>query len=119
MWWLILLALLGPAAAQRPRCDFGEGVTALRQAQQRLALPVTGLVAGRESAQAVADGLETARAAFTRCGCPRLAELLAETARNAEAAVSHASVGRILTTFQHTAFQADLARQALERNGCR
>ncbi len=119
MWWLIALVLATPAAAQRPFCDYGEGVNALRAAQQALAAPVTGLVAGREAALAIAAGLETARAAFARCGCPRLAGMLPEPVRMAEGAASHNAASAIRASFDQTAVHAGLAREALERDGCR
>ena len=119
MWWLILLALGGPALAQRPYCDFGTGVHALRDAQSRLAAPVTGLVSGREAGLAIAETLDTARARFAACGCPRLEELVNEAARLAEQAGYEASAARIAQTFTQAGFRARLARQALDANGCR
>ena len=119
MWWLMLLALAGPAAGQRPFCDFGTGVNALRDAQGRLALPVTGLVRGREAGLAIAQTLDTARERFTACGCPRLAEQVNEAARLAEQAGYEASAARISQTFTQAGFRARLARQALDATGCR
>lgn len=119
MWWLMALALAGPAVAQRPFCDYGQGVNGLRWAQQALAAPVTGLVAGREAAREIAGALDTARAAFARCGCPRLAGMLEEPARMAEGAASHNAASAIAASFERIAVYAGLARQALERDGCR
>lgn len=119
MWWLILLALATPAAAQRPFCDFSTGVNALRDAQTRLAAPVTGLVSGREAGLAIAETLDTARERFTGCGCPRLAEQVNEAARLAEQAGYEASAARISNTFSQAGFRARLARQALDGTGCR
>ena len=119
MWWVIALALSAPAQAQRPFCDFGQGVAALRQAQHSLAAPIPGLVAGREAAQAIADSLDTAHTAFTRCGCWHLAEMLPEPARMAESATSHSAVSQIRATLENTALHINLARQALDRRGCR
>lgn len=118
MWWMMLLLAL-PAAAQRPYCDFGAGVTALRAAQTRLAAPVTGLVSGREEGLAIAALLDSARERFAACGCPRLAEPVNEAARLAEQAGYEASAARIAQTFSQAAFRAQLARQALDSTGCR
>ena len=99
MWWLILLALATPAAAQRPFCDFGTGVTAVRDAQARLAAPVIGLVTGRETGLAIAAMLEAAR-------------LTEQTGYEASAA-------RIAQTFTQAGFRTRLARQSMDTNGCR
>jgi len=123
MWWLMALALAapapGPAWAQRPFCGYGEGVAGLRQAQEALSRPVEGLLAGREAGLAIAGVLDGAHAAFARCGCPRLAETLAEPARMAESAASQASVSAVAETFRQTGLRIRLARQQLERDGCR
>lgn len=119
MWWLILLALATPAVAQRPFCDFGTGVTALRESEARLAAPVTGLVSGREAGLAIALTLDTARARFTACGCPDLAERVSEAGQLAEQAGYEASAARIAQTFTQAGVRARLARQAMETTGCR
>lgn len=123
MWWLITLALAtpvwAPAWAQRPFCDFGTGVAALRDAELRLAAPVTGLVEGRESGLAIATLLDTSQTRFIACGCPRLAERVNDAARLAEQAGYEASATRIATTFAQAAFRARQTRQALESTGCR
>jgi hypothetical protein len=119
MWWMILLALAMPAAAQRPQCDFGTGVASLREARLRLSAPVTGLVNGREEGLAIAAVLDAARERFTTCGCPRLAEPVNEAARLAEQAGYEASAARIVQTFSQAGFRARLALQALDATGCR
>jgi hypothetical protein len=110
---------MAPAAAQRPFCDFGEGVAALRQAQQGFSAPVSGLVAGREAAQAIANQLRMARTAFNRCGCPRMAEMLEPLERMAEAGVSQSAASQIRESFDQAGFHTRLARDALDRDGCR
>ena len=119
MWWLMLLALAGQAAAQRPFCDFGTGVNALRDAQSRLGSPVTGLLTGREAGLAIAETLDTARERFTACSCPRLAEQVNEAARLAEQAGYEASAARVAQTFTQAGLRVRLARQALNSTGCR
>ena len=119
MWWLILLTLATPATAQRPFCDFGTGVTAVRDAQARLAAPVTGLVTGRETGLAIAATLEAARATFAACGCPHLTDLTDEAARLTEQTGYEASAARIAQTFTQAGFRVRLARQAMDTNGCR
>ena len=119
MWWLMLLALAGPAAAQRPFCDFGEGVTGLRGAQQRLASPGAGLLAGRAAASDAAAMLARAETSFGRCLCPRLAELTGEAARWAEIAASQATAAEVSASLGQAGFRAGLARQAMDRDGCR
>jgi hypothetical protein len=119
MWWLMLLALAGPAMAQRPYCDFGEGVTGLRGAQQRLAAPGAGLMASRAAAGEAATLLTRAEASFQRCQCPRLAELAGEAARWAEIAASQATGQEVSASITQAGFRAGLARQAMDRDGCR
>lgn len=119
MWWLIALTLAAPASAQRPFCDFGTSVAALREAQIRLATPVTGLIHGREAGLAIAALLDTAGLGFTRCGCLRLAEQVGEAARLAEQSGYEASVARIADTFTQAGFRAQLTRQAMDSRGCR
>lgn len=119
MWWLMVLMLASPAVGQRPFCDFGIGVAALREAQARLAAPVTGLVSGREEGLAVAALLDTARERFNACGCSRLAEWVNEAARLAEQAGYEASAMRIAGTFRQAGFRAQQARQAMDGTGCR
>ena len=119
MWWLMVVALTAPASAQRPRCDFGTGVEALRDAQSRLAAPVAGLLAGREAGLTIAAVLDTARDRFVGCACPRLAEQVDEAARLAEQAGYEASAVRIAQTFAQAGFRTRLARQLLDGVGCR
>jgi len=119
MWWLMLLALAAPAAAQRPFCDFGEAVGGLRGAQLHLAAPGAGLLAGRAAAGEAAGALASAEASFGRCQCPRLAEMVGEAARWAEIATSQASAAEVSASIAQARFRAGLARQALERDGCR
>ena len=118
MWWLMLLALAAPAAAQRPFCDLGEGVDGLRGAQRHLAAPGGGLLAGRAAAGEAAAALARAEASFRRCQCPRLAELAGVAARWAEIGASQAMAAEVSASIGHAAFRAGLARQALERDGC-
>jgi hypothetical protein len=119
MWWLMLLALAGPAAGPRPFCDFGQGVSGLRGAQRHLAAPSGGLLAGRAAAGEAAAALAGAEASFSRCQCPMLAELAGEAARWAEIATSQAMAAEVSASLAQAGFRTGLARQALERDGCR
>jgi hypothetical protein len=119
MWWLMLLVLAAPAAAQRPFCDFGQAVGGLRGAEQRLGAPGAGLLAGRAAAGEAAAALASAEGSFSRCQCPHLAELAGEAARGAEIAAAHALAAEVSASIAQARFRAGLARQALERDGCR
>jgi hypothetical protein len=119
MWWLMLLALAAPAAAQRPFCAFGEALGGLRVAQQRLVAPGAGLLAGRAAAAEAAQALASAEAGFSRCQCPHLAELAGEAARWAEIAAAQAVAAEVSAGIAQARFRAGLTQQALERDGCR
>lgn len=114
----LAFALSAPAAAQRPRCGFGEALAALRAAGAGLARPVEGLGSGRAQAAAVHDALRTAREGLAGCGCRRAAEDAGEAAMLAEQGAAEHSAARIAAVLDRAAFSARLARERLDREGC-
>ncbi len=121
MGWLMLAwALLAPpAAAQRPRCGYGEALAAMQVAEERLALLPDGLDAARSTAEAVAGGLRGSASGMAGCGCTRLAEAVGEAAGIAEPAISAASVAEARVRLERARFSLGLARRAAGREGCR
>lgn len=117
---LFLLVCLdaSPAFAQWPRCGFGEGLAALREAERALAAPVTGLAAGREAAAAIHDHLRGAATVLADCACRRAAEDTAEAATLAETATAEHSAARIAAALERARFSLRLARERLGREGC-
>jgi hypothetical protein len=121
---LVLIGLAAPAAAQRPRCGFGEGLEALRMADQALAAalarqpPAAGLLAGREALQDAADRLRAAEARLAGCGCPRAAADAGDAATAAEQGQGEAGVPRQAAAMDRARFSIRLARERLDRAGC-
>jgi hypothetical protein len=119
---LILLAgtpLLLGQGLPRPFCDFGQGLSALREVEREAALPVPGISEGRARGEAALAALGRAAGIFTHCGCPRLAELTQEARLVGQSAPSEASVARLTQIFGHIRFRTQLAREQSERQGCR
>jgi hypothetical protein len=113
-------AVLGAmgAAAQRPRCGFGEALAALGAAEPLLARPPAGLSTGREQAMAAADRLRAAAVVLQGCACRRAAEDAAEAASLAEAAGLGDSAARIGAMLERAGFSVRLVRERLGGQGC-
>ena len=111
--------LLMAQGLPRPYCDFGRGLSALREVEREAALPVSGISEGRARGEAALSGLQTAAGIFSGCGCPRLAELTREAALVAQSAPSEPSVARLSHIFGQIRFRTQLAREQSERQGCR
>jgi hypothetical protein len=129
---LILLALspllVVPAGAQvmtaqsglpRARCDYGVGVSALRDSARILARAPTSIEDGRARGDEAMSRLRGAVPVFLGCGCQRLAEFTAEAAGLAAQLPGEASMGRLILGFEQTRLRIELAQQQMERQGCR
>lgn len=116
----LLMAQASPGGGlPRPFCDFGQGLSHLREVEREAALPVPGITEGRARGEAAVAALESAASLFTGCGCPRLAEVTREARLVAQSAPSEASVARLTQVFGQIRFRAQLAREQYERQGCR
>lgn len=115
---LLLLALPANAAAQRPRCGYGEALSALRDAAAAAAVPVTGLADGRDRAGSVHADLRTATEVLQGCGCRRAAADTADAALLAETAAHQPSAAAIAQGLERAGFSLRLARERLGREGC-
>jgi hypothetical protein len=129
---LILLALLpllvAPVGAQvmtaqsglpRARCDYGQGVAALRDSARELARAPSSLEDGRTRGEAAATRLRAAVPVFLGCGCERLAVLTAEAGGLAAGLGSEASVARLIQGFEQTRLRIGFAQEQMDRQGCR
>ena len=116
----LALLLAGPAAAQAPRCGFGQGLEAMRGADRQLQAGVAAadLMPGRDAAEAAAAALAEAAGRFEGCGCHQAAELTREAAGLAEQARSEASTDRLGRALARARFSLGLARDRLDRRGC-
>jgi hypothetical protein len=114
----LLLALPAGAAAQRPRCGYGEALAALRGAEAGVARPVTGLSEGRAQAASVQEGLRGAVEVLAGCGCRRAAADAADAALLAEAAAQEGSAQAIAVRLQRAGFSLRLVRERLAGQGC-
>ncbi len=119
MWWVMLLLATTPAMAQRPFCDFGSALGALRDADAAMAAPVQGLVEGRERAGRAAELLDGAGATLIGCGCPDAAARASEATRLAEEARLGASAAGIGAAFVQARMRIGWTQQALGTRGCR
>jgi hypothetical protein len=114
----LLLALAGPALAQRGGCGLGLGLQAMAGADQLLAAEVTGLAAGREQAGAAVASLAEAAARLQGCGCRRVADQVAEAGGIAESARAAAEVPALRRTLERARHALGLARERAGRDGC-
>ncbi|MBK1660884.1 hypothetical protein [Paracraurococcus ruber] len=117
---LALLALVAPAAAQTPRCGFGQGLEALREAgrQVQAGLAADDLLAGRAAAEAAAERLEEATRRFAGCGCPRVAEEARASRGLAEQARFETSLDDLRRPLGRIRFTLEEARRIIDRSGC-
>lgn len=119
----LILAAVAPLlmgqGLPRPRCDFGEGLTRLSEAERATAEPLAGLIEGRAQGERIVTRLAEAVPIFAGCGCTRLAELTAEAGRVAASLPSEASVARMSEVMRQAGFRMRLAREHGERQGCR
>lgn len=120
----VIVALLAPlliaqSGLPRARCDYGQGVAALRDSARVLARPPTSLEDGRQRGEAAAARLRAAVPIFLGCGCERLAVFTAEAGGLAAGLGSEASVARLITGFEQTRLRIGFAQEQMERQGCR
>ncbi|RAI55338.1 hypothetical protein [Roseicella frigidaeris] len=121
---LLLPALLAaaptPALAQQPRCGFGLGLEAMRQAdgQLRAGQAAAGLLPARAAAEAARTALAEAAGRLQGCGCARAAELTAEALRLAEQAGFESAQDRLARVLDRARLSLGLARDRLGREGC-
>ena len=117
---LLAVLLAGTAAAQAPRCGFGLGLEALREADRRIAegLAAEEMLAGREAAADAATALAEATGRLDGCGCPQAAARAREAASLAEQARSEASRQRIRIVLDRARFSLRQTQDSLGRLGC-
>ena len=119
---LLLPALLlaAPAMAQQPRCGFGIGLEAMRQAEQalRAGAAAPGLLPARAAAETAQAALAEAAGRLQGCGCARAAELTGEAVRLAEQAPFESSLDRLARVLDRARLSLGLARDRLGREGC-
>ena len=115
---LLLLALPATATGQRPRCGYGEALSALRNAEAAVMRPVTGLANGRDLAGGVHADLRTATAVLQGCGCQRAAQDAADATLLAETAAQQGSAQAIAAGLGRAGFSMRMARERLGREGC-
>lgn len=118
MWWVMLLLAL-PAQAQRPFCDFGAALSALREADAVMAAAVPGLIEGHDRAGQAVARLEAAASTLTGCGCADAAARAGEATRLAEEARQGASAAGIAASFAQARTRIGWTQQALGTRGCR
>lgn len=120
---LILLALSPLLGAQsgvpRPRCDFGAGVEALREAARLGALPVAGLLEARARGEEMAARLRGAVPVFLGSGCRVLAEYTPEAAGLAANLTGAPSMAAFAATLDQARLRITLAQEQLDRQACR
>jgi hypothetical protein len=116
---LALLLAAAPAAAQRPFCEFGTALGALREADAALAAPVASLTMGRERAEAARAALDQAGATLRGCGCPDAAARAAEAALLAARARQEPSAVAIERSMAQARERLSWTQAALGTRGCR
>ncbi len=119
---LLGLALLAaPAAAQRSRCGYGDGLAALREAAATLDAAearVGSLAEGRALAADAAGRLRAGAAVLAGCGCTRAAAEAETAAAVAERGISAAAANAALDALRQAGFRLSLLRERLGRDGC-
>jgi len=118
---LLLVVLAAPAAAQRPQCGFGLGLQALREADRalRAGSVAPDLPAGRAAAEAAVAALKVSLGQFHGCGCAQVIQPVQDAAGLVEQASIETTTDRIRRVLERARFSLDLARQRLDREGCR
>lgn len=121
---ILLLALaVGPALAQpglpAPRCNFSEGVAALRDGAREASRPLAGLVEGRGRAEAMGMRLRGAVEIFLGCGCADLSIATAEAAGLAAGVAGAPDVPTLRRGLEQAGLRITLARRVMESQGCR
>jgi len=120
---LILLVLSPLLMAQsglpRPRCDFGLGVEALREAARLAALPPPGLLEGRARGEEMSGRLRAAVPVFIGCGCPTLAGYTAEAAGLAANMTGATAAAQIAPMQEQARMRISMAQGHMDRQGCR
>ncbi len=121
MRWLTLVLLLAaaPTAAQRPFCEFGTALAALREADAALAAPVASLTTGRERAEAARAALDQARATLTGCGCADAAARAADASLLAARARQEPSAEGVAQAMGQARERLAWTQAALGARGCR
>ncbi|MFN3447353.1 MAG: hypothetical protein ACK44F_01530 [Roseococcus sp.] len=120
----LILALLAPllmaqGGVPRARCDFGAGREALRGAEELARAAPEDLLEGRARGERLTLRLREAVTVFLGCGCPLLAESVAEAAGLAAQLPGEADFARMARGVEALRGRIALARERMERQACR
>ncbi len=120
---LILAALapllLAQSGLPRAHCDYGAGREALREAERMARAAPADLLEGRERGELLTARLRAAVTLFLGCGCPMLAESVAEAAGLAAQLPAEAELVRMARGYEALRWRIAQARERMERQACR